>query len=108
MLLIFSLLVIVVGGGGVDVDGAVLHVIVVVDGAGEQMGRGAVGELLQVSAEEEGVGDHHLPRGGQAGALVDSVVVLLLLLVIDIDEALHPAHSKIANFTTTTLSTQLI
>ena len=79
-----------------DVDVAVLHVVVVVDGTGEEVGRGAVGQLVQLPAEKEGVGDHHLPRGSQTGTLVDGVVVLILLanVVVNVDQALHPTQAE--------------
>lgn len=78
-----------VGEYGVDV--AVPNVVVDVDRTRRQLVVPFLG-VREPAAQEEGVGYHHLPGGGQPRTLVDGVVVIL---TVDIDQALHPGHAAI-------------
>ena len=63
----------------VPVDVPVPHVVVVVDRAGKRLEPLCFSYVFQLFAQEEWVGDLHLPMRSQSRTFIDQVIFLILL-----------------------------
>ena len=79
-----------VSDGVVIVDGAGLHLAPLLPRSGQ-----VVHVHVEILLEEEGVSDLHLAMGGQAGTLVDEVVILLWSINVDETLLAGSAASKL-------------